>query len=674
MANEIRIKRRSTGNAGAPASLLNAELAYNEVEDVLYYGKGTGGVGGTATTIEAIAGSGAFVSLTSSQTITGDKTFSGALHATTAPTATNSTLVATTAYVKAQGYITGNQTITLTGDATGSGTTSIAVTLANTGVTAGTYPKVTVDAKGRVTAGTTLVAADIPNLDANKITSGTIADARISGSYTGMVNLTGTGNVDFARFLGNAADTSAAPSFTWTGDTDTGIFKPAADEIAFSTAGVQRVLINASGITGTGSGLTGLNADALASGTVPSARLSGSYGISITGNAATATTLATARTIGMTGDVTWTSAAFNGSGNVTGVATLANSGVTAGTYTKLTVDAKGRATAGASLVEADIPSLTASKISNFDTQVRTNRLDQLAVPTASVSLNNQLITNLADPVNPQDAANKRYVDSAIQGLSPKQSVRVATTANITLSGTQTIDGVAVAAGQRVLVKNQTAAATNGIYVVASGAWSRAADADTIPKLVSAYTIVEEGTLNKDIGFLCDVDANAVLGTTALNWNQFTGAGQISAGTGLVMSGNQISLTGQALALHNLASNGLIVRNGAGTVVNRSIATSGSGISVSNGDGVSGNPTLSLSAALSSVGGLTPAADRIAYYTGASTATLATLTAFGRSLIDDADAATARATLGLGTMATQNANAVNISGGSIDNIVIDGGTF
>jgi hypothetical protein len=77
MANTIRIKRRASGAAGAPTSLANAELAFNEVDDTLYYGKGTGGAGGTATTVEAIGGSGAFVSLTGAQTITGNKTFSG---------------------------------------------------------------------------------------------------------------------------------------------------------------------------------------------------------------------------------------------------------------------------------------------------------------------------------------------------------------------------------------------------------------------------------------------------------------------------------------------------------------------------------------------------------------------------------------------------------------------
>lgn len=79
MANTVRIKRRASGAAGAPASLANAELAFNEVDDVLYYGEGTGGAGGTATTVLAIGGTGAFVGLTGTQTITGAKTFSAAV-------------------------------------------------------------------------------------------------------------------------------------------------------------------------------------------------------------------------------------------------------------------------------------------------------------------------------------------------------------------------------------------------------------------------------------------------------------------------------------------------------------------------------------------------------------------------------------------------------------------
>jgi hypothetical protein len=139
MANTIRIKRRSTGANGAPSSLAAAELAYNEVDDTLYYGKGDSG--GLATSIPAIGGPGTFVTKSTTQTIDGTKNFTGtvtlgsAATATTPSTGDNSTKVATTAFVKTQNYLTANQTITLTGDVTGSGTTSIATSHANGSVT-----------------------------------------------------------------------------------------------------------------------------------------------------------------------------------------------------------------------------------------------------------------------------------------------------------------------------------------------------------------------------------------------------------------------------------------------------------------------------------------------------------------------------------------------------------
>ncbi len=108
MANTIRIKRRASGASGAPSSLANAELAFNEVSDVLYYGKGTGGAGGVATTVEAIGGVGAFVSLSANQTITGTKTFTGSL-ALTAATIDGFT---TTGAVTIGGNLTVNGTTT----------------------------------------------------------------------------------------------------------------------------------------------------------------------------------------------------------------------------------------------------------------------------------------------------------------------------------------------------------------------------------------------------------------------------------------------------------------------------------------------------------------------------------------------------------------------------------
>lgn len=197
-----------------------------------------------------------------------------------------------------------------------------------------------------------------------------------------------------------------------------------------------------------------------------------------------------------------------------------------------------------SLVVDDIPTLTASKISNFDTQVRASRLDQLAVPTANVSLNSRNLTNLADPVSAQDAATKAYVDAARQGLDAKDSVRVATTANVALTGatTTTIDGVTLAAGNRILVKNQTTGSENGIYVFATGAWSRATDADTSAKVSSGlFVFVEEGTVNSDSGWVLTTDGVITIGTTSLNFAQFSGAGQITAGMGLTKTGNTIDV-------------------------------------------------------------------------------------------------------------------------------------
>jgi hypothetical protein len=322
--------------------------------------------------------------------------------------------------------------------------------------------------------------------------------------------------------------------------------------------------------------------------------------------------------------------------------------------------------------------------------VRATRLDQLAAPAADFALGGYRLTGLGDPQSAQDAVTKAYVDLTVQGLEPKQSVRAASTANIaTLSGPMTLDGVTLVAGDRVLVKDQTTVAQNGIYVVATGAWARSTDADVWGELVSAYVFVESGTVNADMGYLATVDPGGTLGTTAVTFVQFTGAGQILAGAGLTKSGNTldvgagagiavaadtVGLTGQALAVHNLATNGLVARTAAATVAARSIAVSGTGLAVANGDGVAANPTLSLTAALASVGALTPAADRIGYYTGAATAALATLTAFARTLLDDADAATSRATLGLGTLATQDAGAVTLTGGSLNGFAIDGGTF
>ena len=600
MSNTIRIKRRTSGAAGAPSSLANSELAFNEVGDVLYYGKGTGGAGGSATSVEAIGGSGAFLALSGTQTIAGSKTYSGTLIAPTQSGGDSSTKVATTAYVQGEigSFITGNQTVTLSGDATGSGTTGITVTLANSGVSAGTTSGITVDAKGRITA------------------------------------------------------------------------------------------------------ITGLAA-------------------------------------------------------------------------------------------SDIPSLSASKISDFDSTVQANRLDEMAAPTSAVDFNSQRITGVSDPTGAQDAATKSYVDAVKTGLDVKDSVKVATTGNLTLSGTQTIDGVSVAADERVLVKDQTDASENGIYDCKAGAWARSSDFDSNAEVSSgAFTFVEMGTTNADAGFVLTTDGTITVGTTDLAFTQFSGAGSVSAGDGLSKSGNTLSadlkansglvISGGEISIDLDASGisgSLGIADGGTNATSAGDARTNLGLAIGSdvqahdailddvagltqaankgiffdtansaatvdltaagrallddADAAAQRTTLGLAigtnvqafdAELAAIAGLTSAANKLPFFTGSGTADLADLTAFARTLLDDANAsaarttlglaigsdvqafnsqlaafaalansdgnfvvgngstfvvesgATARTSLGLGSMATQAANSVAITGGTISGIELDGGTF
>ncbi len=139
-------------------------------------------------------------------------------------------------------------------------------------------------------------------------------------------------------------------------------------------------------------------------------------------------------------------------------------------------------------------------------------------------------------------ATKAYVDAMAQGFSVKAPVRVATTANITLSAPQTVDGVSVIAGDRVLVKDQSTGANNGIYTVAAGAWVRATDADISSEVKGGmYIYVNEGTTNGDSGWALTTNDAIILGTTALVFSQFTGAGQITAGNALSKTGNTLNV-------------------------------------------------------------------------------------------------------------------------------------
>lgn len=162
----------------------------------------------------------------------------------------------------------------------------------------------------------------------------------------------------------------------------------------------------------------------------------------------------------------------------------------------------------------------------------------VTVPTATFGDNS---TAAASTAFVQTAVN-----SAVQGLDPKASVRAASTANIaSLSGTPTIDNVALVVGNRFLVKNQDAPAENGIYVVAAGAWTRSLDMDAWTEIPGAYVFVEEGTLNKDGGFVCTADTGGTLGSTTIPWITFAGAGSVAAGNGISVTGTTVTAVGTA---------------------------------------------------------------------------------------------------------------------------------
>lgn len=232
MSNKIRIKRRATGGAaGAPTSLENAELAFNEQDDVLYYGEGTGGAGGTATAVIAIAGPGAFTTLSTAQTLSGDKTFSGVV---IVPTPSANTHAATKSYVDGAisnvatsftaagdsgsvSITSGADTLTIAGGvgltSTAAATDTVTINLDNTAVAAASYGAAgsvgtfTVDAQGRLTAASntsiSITASQVSDRATNLVTglTGTANEITVSNSGVGAVTISLPSNVTIANTL-----------------------------------------------------------------------------------------------------------------------------------------------------------------------------------------------------------------------------------------------------------------------------------------------------------------------------------------------------------------------------------------------------------------------------------------------------------------------------------------
>jgi hypothetical protein len=185
---------------------------------------------------------------------------------------------------------------------------------------------------------------------------------------------------------------------------------------------------------------------------------------------------------------------------------------------------------------------TASTISDFDTQVQSNSIDELQDAAADVGMGGFKITSLGTPTAAGDAVNKSYVDAIATGLVDyKASVRAVATSTITLSGLQTIDGVSLADGDRVLYAPGAASAA-GLYTASAGAWTRTPDADTSSEVTAGmYLAVEEGTNYADSVWLLATDNPITLDTTALTFIELPSIQDLIAGAGLTKTGNTVDV-------------------------------------------------------------------------------------------------------------------------------------
>lgn len=280
------------------------------------------------------------------------------------------------------------------------------------------------------------------------------------------------------------------------------------------------------------------------------------------------------------------------------------------------------------------------------------------------------------PANSLDIANKQYVDDVAQGLSFKQACVYTTTGDITLSGLATQSGgdwaSSLTAGDRILVKNQTATADNGIYVAASGAWSRSADMNTWAEVPSSYVFIQQGTVNLDTSWVCTSDAGGTIGVTPITFVQFGSSGTYTAGTGLGLAGNQFYIANTTVTAGSYGtaaktlSLGVNAQGQLTSVSATDIAIAASQVTSGTFDSarLSGSYT-----GITGVGTLTAGTWNantigVAYGgTGATTFTAGYLKANDTTAFSTVSSIPSSDITGLGTMATQDASNVAITGGS-----------
>ena len=222
-------------------------------------------------------------------------------------------------------------------------------------------------------------------------------------------------------------------------------------------------------------------------------------------------------------------------------------------------------------------------------QVKNNAIDSTKLDGSSNYSFSGQVRYTGSDTNTQALATRGFVESVAAGLDPKDSCKVATTANITLSGTQTIDGISVSADDRVLVKDQSTASENGIYICAAGSWSRASDMAAGSDAAGASMFIEQGTVNGDKGFVCTSNKGSdVVGTNSLSFSQYTGASNIEAGAALTKTGDRLDVAVDGSSIE-VSSDALQVKSGgisndmlAGNITNAKLQHSTiSGIALGN---------------------------------------------------------------------------------------------